>query len=532
MAHDTGPRGDDASTADLVLRIAPIEVRLTAKPLEEIVRTTHFDAIVSSDDSRLSMSGGVSAIIGRLAGAAVRDEVASRLPLRVGEIAVTSAGTLRTVKYVIHAVTADWDNGVVATPRTGRQLAREILSRCEALGVARLAIPALGTGAAGLSPLVSARVIAAALRAHALNPTTLRLVVLPIPDPVVRLSFHTELDLAVRDETTSTPQVRLAARASGSVERQRQAAQDAGDAEKSWVRRWLLGDEVSRADDRTTLGSTRPGGAATRVTTTLVSDSSSRPLLNQRYVLLEEIGRGGMAVVYLAWDLVLRRSVAVKILRPDTVDQDALRREAAAAIELAHDDIVRVHHFEPPSSRGTGYLVMEYVPWPSGEKWIAEAGLGLLPVQSVVDVGAHISRALAHAHSRSFLHLDIKPSNVFVDPAGENAKLADFGLARISNIDGRALQLRPSGTPAYMAPEQQKVGSKVTSATDVYQLAATLWDFLTATPPRSPDQDVDNFEPSRRIVLGVLRDALSADPGRRPTAAALGERVVASAAAL
>jgi serine/threonine protein kinase len=173
---------------------------------------------------------------------------------------------------------------------------------------------------------------------------------------------------------------------------------------------------------------------------------------------------------------------------------------------------------------------MGYIPWPSGEKWIAEAGLGLLPVQSVVDVGSRIGRALAFAHSRNFLHLDIKPSNVFVDPAGEHAKLADFGLARVSNADGRALQLHPSGTPAYMAPEQQQVGSKVNSATDVYQLAATLWDFLTAHPPRSADVNVDNFEPSRRAVLTVLRDALAPDPGRRPTAAGLAERVVAGAA--
>src|SRR5262249_32743525 len=121
-----------------------------------------------------------------------------------------------------------------------------------------------------------------------------------------------------------------------------------------------------------------------------ISSDGNRPLLNERYVLLEELGRGGMSVVYLSWDLVLRRIVAIKVLRPGIADTQTLKREAAAAFELTHDNIVRMYHFEPGKQEKRGYLVMEYVPWPSGEKWIADAGLNGLPVRPVVEVGTHI----------------------------------------------------------------------------------------------------------------------------------------------
>jgi serine/threonine protein kinase len=252
--------------------------------------------------------------------------------------------------------------------------------------------------------------------------------------------------------------------------------------------------------------------------------------LSGRYVLLEEIGRGGMAVVYLSWDLVLRRVVAIKLLRPDTADPESLKHEAAAALELTHEGIVRLYHFEPSSRETEPYLVMEYLPWPSGEKWIAEAGASRLPIRAVLDVGVRVCSALAYAHSRNILHLDIKPSNIFVDPAGENAKLGDFGLARFSSTGGALLQLRSAGTPAYMAPEQTTLGAKVSTATDVYQLAATLWDFVTGTPPRPGGVDLEQFEPDRKRFLSLLLGVLAPDPVIRPSAVRLREMVASVAA--
>jgi serine/threonine-protein kinase len=247
-------------------------------------------------------------------------------------------------------------------------------------------------------------------------------------------------------------------------------------------------------------------------------DGLIRSLVGERYVLLEELGRGGMSVVYLAWDLILRRVVAIKALRKDKCDPEILRQEAAIALELTHESILRVYHFEPqrePDDTGP-FLVMEYLPWTTGEKWIAEAGAGRLPVQTVVELGIRLCSGLEYAHKRNILHGDIKPGNVFVDSAGESAKLADFGLSRVvAEKSLHTLSLRPSGTPAYMAPEQRVRGEKVGLAADIYQLGATLWDFLTGEPPDSDRRIPRNLQPERARALKAVRKALAAQPGER-----------------
>ena len=173
---------------------------------------------------------------------------------------------------------------------------------------------------------------------------------------------------------------------------------------------------------------------------------------------------------------------------------------------------------------------MEYLTWPSGEKWIADAGDVGVPAGAVRAVGLAVSDALAYAHSRNVLHLDVKPSNIFVDPAGESAKLGDFGLARFSGTGGSTLQVRPVGTPAYMAPEQMTVGARVTAATDVYQMAATLWDLLTGWPPQLGSLDAAPVSSDRQPLVTALREALLPDPGLRPTAAGLRQLIAAARA--
>jgi serine/threonine-protein kinase len=257
-----------------------------------------------------------------------------------------------------------------------------------------------------------------------------------------------------------------------------------------------------------------------------VQDAASRPVLGRRYVLLEELGRGGMGIVYLSWDLVLQRSVAVKVVRGDRAEATSLKQEATAAFELNHPSIVRTYHFEPARADTASFLVMEYLRWPSGEKWIADAGIGGLPARAVARVGARIAEALAYAHSQRLLHLDIKPSNIFVDPGGESAKLGDFGLARVTSGSGSTLQLAPAGTPAYMAPEQREHGATITSATDVYQFGATLWDFATGGPPKRGDLGNGSSDASPRgKILQVAKAALSSVPSDRPTASELAVRL-------
>jgi len=547
-------RADARTDAELRLSAGSIQITLTADPIETLLHRQVLDAVVSSDDSMLSAGGGVSKVIRDLAGDALQREVASKVPLQVGSIALTGGGNLR-VKYVIHAVTLDADVRVRPTARTIHQLIRAILSRCEALGVGSLAIPALATGAAQLQPFIVARIIARGLQEHALNPTTLREVFLPIPRGLVRTAFARAFAHPVLEEITQAlltfPQ-RLEAPGDASLGAHQRVTLGTGSPPRMpaserrpsasslvSLRSSLLRDLFSRIlrrdREREFPHSTTP--ESRRVLPELAPhpdeltspDDSHRPVLNGRYVLLEEVGRGGMAVVHLSWDLVLRRIVAVKALRPDIADTQSLRREAAAAFELTHDSIVRIYHFEPGNQRQGSYLVMEYVPWASGEKWIADAGVSGLPVRPVIDVGAHICRAVAYAHSRNLLHLDIKPSNLFVDPAGEQAKLGDFGLACVSNAQGSAIQARPIGTPAYMAPEQRQLGAKVTSATDVYQLGATLWDLLTGRPPKRDRMETGKFEPERRHVLSVVADALVDDPKQRPSAARLADLVIGAA---
>jgi O-acetyl-ADP-ribose deacetylase (regulator of RNase III) len=508
MTDDQMPDNSRDSRSEFTLRVGPVEIRLRADPLENIVQTTPLDAIVSSDDSVLSMGGGVSAVIAKLAGAKIRDEITSDGPLPVGSLAITSGGNL-AVRYIFHAVTVDWVNQVMPTERTIRQLLREILSRCEALRIARIAIPALATGAAGLSPTVSATIIARTLHEHALNPTVLQSVILPIPDAPVRQAFARELAMPMLEEAAAVfdseprfSQARARTLEPGS-ERHREA----------------------EALEEQATPPTLPLEETTAAPTLLASSTSTRPLLNGRFVLLEEIGRGGMAVVYLSWDLVLRRTVAIKMLKPELAESESLIREAAVALDLTHQRIVRVYHFEPGGVESEAFMVMEYLPWPSGEKWIADAGANLLPVGSVVNVGVSICDALAYAHSRHVLHLDIKPSNIFVEPGGEDAKLGDFGLARVSSTGGSVLQLKAAGTPAYMAPEQRTRGGSVSQATDIFQLAATLWDLLTGGPP-DPDQPrLSGFEPARLRLISALDEALTPEPANRPSAARLREIV-------
>src|SRR5262245_5203531 len=177
MEWKTGAGGPALTT-----RVGTVEILVRSETIETIVADTELDAIVSSDDSRLSKVGGVSRAIESMAGSSIRNEVAAALPLPVGTLAVTSGGRL-AVRYIFHAITLDADLRVIPTARTLRQLYREILSRCEALQIERIAIPALATGAAGADFRISAEQLGQCIRAHTTNPTVLRLIVLVTPVP-------------------------------------------------------------------------------------------------------------------------------------------------------------------------------------------------------------------------------------------------------------------------------------------------------------------------------------------------------------
>jgi eukaryotic-like serine/threonine-protein kinase len=255
-------------------------------------------------------------------------------------------------------------------------------------------------------------------------------------------------------------------------------------------------------------------------------------LLMERFRLLERIGSGGMGTVYRAFDERLQRDVAVKEVAAD--DPSRVLREAQAAARLNHPGIVTL--YELGEWRGRAMLVSELVP---GRTLASMHGEGLLSDRDVAEIGTSLCGALAHAHARGVVHRDLKPQNVIVGDghgAGPEAKLMDFGIARIAGTPSLTERGEVIGTLAYMSPEQAS-GELAGPETDAYSLALTLYECWAGTNPvagRTP------AETARRIGAGVapLRTArpdlpegigdtidacLEADPALRPTVAELGE---------
>ena len=201
-------------------------------------------------------------------------------------------------------------------------------------------------------------------------------------------------------------------------------------------------------------------------------------VLRRRYRLENEIGRGGMGIVYRATDLELMREVAVKVLSeaasPDASER--LIREARAAAALNHPHIISVHDVGEASGRP--FFVMELVTGPS----LAKAP----PVElsSIIEIASQICTALEHAHSNHIVHRDLKPDNVLWSASGEapRIKLADLGLA----LPGHGARISRSGlivgTASYMAPEQA-LGQKVDGRTDLYALGVLLYELTTGRLP-------------------------------------------------
>jgi len=218
-----------------------------------------------------------------------------------------------------------------------------------------------------------------------------------------------------------------------------------------------------------------------------------------RYEITGELGRGGMGVVYRAQDLKLGREVAVKLVQALDHPQELerFRREAKAIASLRHPGIVQI--FDSGSlPDGRPYLVMEFI---VGESLKALADREPLELEEAVRLLRKVAEALAHCHSRSILHRDIKPHNIVVGAKTGAPVLLDFGLAReqdkASSLteDGTVL-----GTLSYMAPEQAD-GQRVDERADVYGLGATLYYALTGQPPFAGDQ----FAVMKRIFMNPPR---------------------------
>lgn len=213
-------------------------------------------------------------------------------------------------------------------------------------------------------------------------------------------------------------------------------------------------------------------------------------VFNDRYQLFKKIGEGGLAEVYQAQDMSLGRTVAVKVLRPQYIRDPAFlvnfHREAQSAARLSNPYIVAVYDFGQYQDRP--YIVLEWVPGSDLRTLIHEQGV--ISVEQAVEFAIQVCSAVGLAHRAGLVHGDLKPANILINRDDE-AKVADFGLARALGESAMDEGEVVWGTPAYFAPEQA-AGDRVLPATDVYAIGIILYEMLTGRVPfvGFDDQDV------------------------------------------
>ena len=233
-------------------------------------------------------------------------------------------------------------------------------------------------------------------------------------------------------------------------------------------------------------------------------------ILAGRYELFERIGEGGMSVVYKAKDKLLNRFVAIKILKPEFINDhkfiDSFRRESQAAASMTHPNIVNI--YDVGREGNIHYIVMELIEGRALSDYIKEQGAMAYP--KVIALSKQIASALAFAHKSHIIHRDVKPHNIMITPNG-TAKITDFGIAKAVNAativdktDGII------GSVHYFSPEQAR-GGYVDEKSDIYSLGIVMYEMLTGRVPFDGDNPVNialmhiNGEmiPPSKVVSGV-----------------------------
>lgn len=212
-------------------------------------------------------------------------------------------------------------------------------------------------------------------------------------------------------------------------------------------------------------------------------------LLDNRYEILEQIGSGGMAVVYKAKCHRLNRMVALKILKPDLAQDAEFRRrfhdESQAVAMLSHPNIVAV--YDVSKSSDLEYIVMELIDGITLKQYMHRKGEPLNWREALHFI-SQIVKALGHAHSRGIIHRDIKPQNMMVLRDG-SVKVADFGIARLTSAQQSTLTQEALGSVHYISPEQAR-GSRIDARSDLYSAGVVLYEMLTGRLPFEGDSPV------------------------------------------
>jgi eukaryotic-like serine/threonine-protein kinase len=227
--------------------------------------------------------------------------------------------------------------------------------------------------------------------------------------------------------------------------------------------------------------------------------------LRDRYLIERELGRGGMAQVFLARDRKYARQVAIKVLDPDiatAVGSERFLREIQITAQLQHTNIVPL--LDSGEAAGLLYSVMPYVEGESLRDKLM--GSQRLPVAEAVSIACEVADALDYAHRRQVVHRDIKPENILI--SNGHAVIADFGIARAVGLAGGASLTGvglPIGTAAYMSPEQATAASPVDGRSDLYSLGCVLYEMLTG-----------RMAFSGPTLKSVLTQQLTTDPPLEP----------------
>jgi serine/threonine-protein kinase len=244
---------------------------------------------------------------------------------------------------------------------------------------------------------------------------------------------------------------------------------------------------------------THAGPHATSLTKTLeipVQILKKETLIAGKYRVLEELGRGGMGIVYKAEDVRLKRTAALKFLPPELTHipevKDRFIREAQAAAALDHPNICTVYEFDQAGE--TAFISMAYIEGQSLRKRIDS---GPLELEEALRIAVQVAEGLQEAHKRGIVHRDIKSANIMVTPGGQ-AKVMDFGLARVAGATLVTREGTTMGTVTYMSPEQAR-GEQVDHRTDIWSFGVVLYEMLTGKLPFKGEHE-------QAVLYSMLRE--------------------------